>query len=85
MFDQMTANLKTSMAEKQKIIAKCLDFLLEKAVEDNFEEVDNLQSELTSGSLQDEFRLLNSRLARVRCFFIKRKLFNFNLVVRYSR
>lgn len=71
MFYQMAANLKTSLTEKQKIISKCLDFLLEKAVEDNFEEVDNLQSELTSGSLEDEFRLLNSRLARVRCFLYK--------------
>lgn len=66
MFDQMASNVRMNIEEKQKIIARCLDFLLEKAVEENFEEVDNLQSELSSGSLSDEFKLLNSRLIRVK-------------------
>lgn len=73
MFDQMTANLKASIREKENIIARCLDFSLEKVVAENFEEVDNLQSELTSGSLADEFKLLNSRLSRVKNFMKKKK------------
>lgn len=65
MFDEMVASVRANINEKQLTTVRCLDFLLEKTVEDNFEEVDNLQSELFSGSLSDDFKLLNSRLARV--------------------
>lgn len=70
MFDEMTANLKSNIEDKQKVIARCLDFLLEKVVEENFEEVDNLQSEFSSGSLIDEYKLLNSRLTRVKNYYL---------------
>lgn len=72
MFDQVASNVRGNIDEKQKVIARCLDFLLEKAVEENFEEVDNLQSELASGSLTDEFKLLNSRLTRVILSVVRR-------------
>lgn len=87
MFDQMTINLKTSIMEKQKIIARCLDFLLEKAVEENFEEVDNLQNKLSAGNLIDEFKILSSRLTRVSTEFknnFLNFLFEFELYCEYK-
>lgn len=66
MFDQMKANLIANIEEKQVVITRCLDFSLEKAVEENFEEMDNLQSEISSGNITEQFKILNSRLMRVK-------------------
>lgn len=65
MFDEVSGNVKNGIADKEKAIALALEHMLEKMVEVNFEEVDELENDTQPENLIDEYRILSSRLARV--------------------
>lgn len=64
MFDEVVANIRVGIAEKERYIALCLDYLLEKTSEDDVDEVDD--NSVQTENLTDEFKILRSKLSRVK-------------------
>lgn len=66
MFDEVVSNVRGNLNDKEKQLVVALDHLLETTANDSIEEIDDLQSKIMPENVTEEFKMLTSRIARVR-------------------